>query len=240
MAGELELETIFGSRMDSVMNTYVGSDGNVDYLTLARGDDVTRYVESLKTFDMASLETRNDKLAFWINAYNMLTLYGIIESIRKNPDFAKKGRRSILGNFRFFVLNKYTIGGKKYNLAGIENKILRKKCREPRIHFALGCGTGSCPPLKDGLYSGADIDRELDIAANIFINSPKGSRLDKENNMIYLSRIFKWYGKDFGGRVSSVLGFIARYHVEKEYIEKNMDNLRIEYMGYNWGLNIKR
>lgn len=233
MINKLEIK-----RIDSVLSTYLDSEGNVDYLALAMTDDVVKYVESLKTFDMANLGTKNEKLAFWINAYNMITIYGVIEAIKKDPDFAKKGNRGLLDKFKFFFMNKYTIAGKKYNLLDIENRILRK-CNEPRVHFALVCGTGSCPLLKNGLYSSTEIDKELDIAAKLFINSPKGIRLDKENNIIYLSSIFKWHRKDFGNERNSVLRFISRYHPEKEYIEKNLDRLKIKYLDYDWGLNIK-
>ncbi|MFQ6121024.1 MAG: DUF547 domain-containing protein [Methanosarcinales archaeon] len=234
-----ELDTIFGARIDSVLSKYVDSDGKVDYLALGRTDYVVEYVEFLKTFDMESLKTKNEKLAFWINAYNMLTIYGVLEEIKKNPDFVKKGNKSMFNKFRFFFRNKYTIAKKKYNLLDIENKILRKKCKEPRVHFALVCGAGSCPLLKNGLYSSTNLDNELDVAAKLFINSPKGTRLDKENNIIYLSWIFKLYSKDFGSDKNSVIQFIARYHSEKEYIENNLNMLKIRYIDYDWGLNIK-
>ncbi len=235
-----KLETISGERINSILNAYVDEKGNVDYLTLAVTGDAARYVESLEAFDMAKLRTKNEKLAFWINAYNMLAVYGVIEAIKKDPGFTKKGNKGWLDKIRFFFMNKYTIAGKKYGLLDIENRILRKKCKEPMVHFALVCGTGSCPLLKNGLYSGAEIDKELEIAAKLFMNSPKGTRLDKENNIMYLSRIFKWYRKDFGSDKNSVLRFIARYHSEKEYIEKNLDRLRIRYLDYDWRLNIKR
>ncbi len=232
-------ETISGERINSILNI-VDEKGNVDYLTLALTGDAAKYVESLETFDATKLRTEREKLAFWINAYNMLVIYGVIEAIKKDPGFIKKGNKGWLDKFRFFFMNKYTIAGKKYSLLDIENWILRKKCNEPRIHFALVCGAGSCPLLKNGLYSGTDIDKELEIATRLFINSPIGARLDKKTNIIYLSRIFKWYRKDFGSKKNFVLGFIARYHSEKEYIEKNLDRLRIRYLDYDWKLNIKR
>lgn len=234
MLRELEVK-----RIDSVLSTYVDSGGNVDYLALAMTDDVVRYVESLVKFDLGNLATKNDKLAFWINAYNMITIYGVIKAIRTNPDFIKKGNRGLMDKFKFFFLNKYTIAGKRYNLLDIENGILRK-FNEPRMHFALVCGTGSCPLLKNGLYSSANLDTELDTAAKLFIISPKGIKLDKEHNIIHISSIFKWYKKDFGSEKNSVLAFIARYHPEKEYIKKNIERLKIRYMDYDWELNIKQ
>ena len=227
-------EQIFARDMGSIIRAYVDSEGNVDYLALGKRDDVVNFVESLKTFDISVLKTKNEKLSFWINVYNMLAIYGVMREIKKNPGFAKKGYDGLINKIKFFYLNKYVVSGKKYNLMNIEN-ILRKKCKEPRIHFALVCGAGSCPILKDGLYSSTDLDKELDVAAELFINSENGTRLDQENKTIYLSWIFKRYGSDFG---DSVLRFISLYHYEKDTIENIMDELKVEYMDYDWGLNI--
>lgn len=232
-------EQIFARDLGSIIGSYVDSEGNVDYLTLGMRDDVVKFVESLKTFDISVLKTKNEKLSFWINVYNMLAIYGVIKEIKKNPGFVKKGYNGLINKIKFFYLNKYVISGKKYNLMNIEN-ILRKKCREPRIHFALVCGAGSCPILKDGLYSSTDLDKELDVAAELFINGPKGARLEKENKTICLSWIFKLYGNDFGDNRDSVIRFIARHHYEKDYIENNMDELKVKYMDYDWGLNISQ
>ena len=232
-------EQIFARDMGSIIRAYVDSEGNVDYLALGMRDDVVNFVESLRTFDMSVLKTKNEKLSFWINVYNMLAIYGVMRELKKNPGFAKKGYNGLINKIKFFYLNKYEVSGKKYNLMDIEN-ILRKKCKEPRIHFALVCGAGSCPILKDGLYSSTDIDKELDVAAELFINSTNGTILDKENKTIYLSWIFKRYGRDFGDDKDSVVRFIARYHYEKDYIENNMDELKVKYMDYDWGLNISQ
>ena len=232
-------EQIFARDMGSIIRAYVDSEGNVDYLALGKRDDVVKFVESLNTFDICVLKTKNEKLSFWINVYNMLAIYGVMREIKKNPGFAKKGYSGLINKIKFFYLNKYVVSGKKYNLMDIEN-ILRKKCREPRIHFALVCGTGSCPILKNGLYSSTDLDQELDVAAELFINGPNGTRLEKDDKTICLSWIFKRYGRDFGDDSDSVIRFIARYHYEKDYIENNMDELKVKYMDYDWGLNISQ
>jgi len=184
-------------RLNSTLMRFVDSEGKVDYSSLDEVETVENYVRSLETFDPEDLKTRNEKLAFWINTYNMLTIYGVVSQLKKNADFAKKGNKSILQRFRFFWWKKYKIGGRKYSLYQIENKILRKKLYEPRIHFALNCASQSCPLLKDGLYSAENLDQELDMAATLFIRSSEGARLDRKNKILYLSPIFKWYKKDF-------------------------------------------
>lgn len=228
-------------RLNSILTRFVDCEGKVDYSSIEEEETVENYVKWLESFDPKNLKTRNEKLAFWINAYNMLTIYGVLSQLRKNPDFAKKGNKSIFQRLRFFWWTKYQIGGKKYSLYQIENKILRKKFSEPRIHFALNCASHSCPLLKDGLYSPENLDHELDMAATVFIGSFKGARLDRKNRILYLSPIFKWYRKDFKKSSGSVAEFVKKYlrEEDRKFIEGNLSEIKISYQEYDWGLNIR-
>jgi len=228
-------------RLNSTLMRFVDSEGKVDYSSLDEVETVENYVRSLETFDPEDLKTRNEKLAFWINTYNMLTIYGVVSQLKKNADFAKKGNKSILQRFRFFWWKKYKIGGRKYSLYQIENKILRKKLYEPRIHFALNCASQSCPLLKDGLYSAENLDQELDMAATLFIRSSKGTRLDRKNRILYLSPIFKWYRKDFEKSSGSIVEFVKKYlgEEDRKFIEGNLSAVKLSYQDYDWGLNVR-
>ena len=231
--------SVLEDRLNSLLKQYVSSEGKVDYLSLEKAGTVENYVKWLESFDPKNLKNRNEKLAFWINAYNMLTIYGVCSQLRKNPDFAKKGNKSRFQRFRFFWWTKYQIGGKKYSLYQIENKILRKKFSEPRIHFALNCASQSCPLLKDDLYSAKNLDQELDMATTLFIRSPKGARLDRKNRILHLSPIFKWYRKDFEKSSGSIVEFVKKYLKEEDrkFIEGNLSEIKISYQEYDWGLN---
>ncbi len=212
----------------------------MDYSSIEEEETVENYVKWLESFDPKNLKTANEKLAFWINAYNMLTINGILRQLRKNPDFAKKGNKSIFQRLPFFWWTKYQIGGRKYSLYKIENKILRE-FSEPRIHFALNCASQSCPLLKDGLYSGENLDQELDMAATLFIRSPNGARLDRKNKILHLSPIFKWYRKDFEKSSGSIIEFLKKYlrEEDRKFIEDNLSEIKISYQEYDWGLNIR-
>jgi hypothetical protein len=217
---------------------YVTEEGKVDYDAIKDNKSVEDYVEWLKTFDPEeTLKTRNEKLAFWINTYNMLTIYGVLMRLEKDPDYAKKGHKSYIQRVKFFWRTKYEIGGKKYSLYQIENKILRKM-DEPRIHFALNCASGSCPLLKDGLYSADNLEAELELATKIFVQSPTGVFIDTEKKIIHLSQIFKWYKKDFK-KAGGVLEFVKKYlnEFDLKFIENNAE-IKISYQEYDWGLNI--
>ena len=233
--------SVLGDKLNTLLEKYVDPEGTVNYFALQEHKTVTDYAEWLETFDPESLKTENEKIAFWINTYNTLTIHGVLSEIRKNPDFAKKGNKSLFKKIRFFWWKKYTIGGKKYSLYQIENKILRKKFSEPRIHFALNCASQSCPLLKDGLYSAENLDQELETAATLFIRSPSGAWLNRDEKTIYLSRIFKWYKNDFEKAAGTVIEFVKKYLSEEDrkFIEDNLSEIKIIYQEYDWGLNIK-
>ncbi|RMG69378.1 MAG: DUF547 domain-containing protein, partial [Nitrospirae bacterium] len=154
---------------------------------------------------------------------------------------------------------KYLIGGYLFSADDIEHGILRANRRppsrpfrqfgpfdrrrrfslkelDPRIHFALVCGSRSCAPIR--FYTPEGIDRELDMAAMNFINSSEVVIIPEERKLL-LSSIFKWYQKDFGG-LDGVIDFLIRYTVEdheKAFLKENRHNLRIEYLYYDWNLN---
>jgi len=223
-------------RLAAVIGNYTDAAGNIDYSAIEMATDVFEYVDGLPDYDLSRLRGRREQIAFWINTYNMLSIAGILKAIKRNPGFVKTGHRGMLHKARFFFTDRHIVGGEKLSLDAIEKK-LRLELKEPRVHFALVCGSESCPPLKGGLYSGDGLDRELDMAAKIFIGSPKGVVLDKENGTIHLSKIFRWYKRDFGPDETSMLRFIAQYHPQGDYIAREAGRLKVVYMRYDWSLN---
>jgi hypothetical protein len=236
MPGENEI----ASRLDTTLSEYVDDEGKVDYTSVQEGGAVREYVDWLKEFDPDSLRTENDRLAFWINTYNMLTVWGVVKELERDPGFAKKGNKSRLKRIEFFYRTKYLVGGRKLSLYTIENDIIRGQFPEPRIHFALNCASGGCPLLKDGLYSGEDLDVELEAATTLFVRSPKGARLDTESNTLHLSPIFKWYKEDFEKSAGTVIDFVKKYlsDPDREYIEAHAQDIRVKYDSYDWSLNL--
>jgi hypothetical protein len=196
------------------------------------------YVQWLWGFDPRTLQTRHSRLAFWINTYNMLTIHTVQKKLEEDPDFTRRGQINIFQRIKFFWLARHVIGGKQFSLYQIENRILRKM-NEPRIHFALNCASASCPMLKDGLYSEESLERELEAAASGFIQSPLGVVIEKGDMTVWLSRIFKWYKKDFKRATGSVLAYVKGYLQEgdRAFIDSNMSNISIHYMEYNWALH---
>jgi hypothetical protein len=205
----------------------------------------------LCSFDLRSLQSREQGLAFWINIYNAAVIHGVIE-------FGL--RRSVRELPRFFDRVVYLIGGEHFSLNAIEHGILRGNRRppygfrrpfgakdprlglvvspmDPRVHFALVCGARSCPPI--AFYESEQIDFQLQLAAASFINSAR-VRLVPHEKTVYVSMIFKWYRSDFGGSPKSLIDTLIRFLDDgeaKEFLRKERERIRIRYVSYDWNLN---
>ncbi|MHA2067767.1 MAG: DUF547 domain-containing protein [Candidatus Thorarchaeota archaeon] len=227
-----------GQSLSDLLARYRDPAGNLSYMAMMGDNASVKHAESLADFDPKSLTNRNEQLAFWINSYNALSIYGVIKKLKSNPKFIKKGIASWFGRVRFFAMQKFNVGGKMYTLRAIENMI-RKKFRDPRIHFALNCSTMGCPVLKDGLYSADNIENELEEAAKLYIRSPRGSRIDKDKVVLHLSLIFKWYRNDFKVTGKSLVQFVTQYLADDsaDFLLANERIVKVKFIEYDWSLN---
>jgi hypothetical protein len=174
---------------------------------------------------------RRDELAFWLNTYNLLTIKGVMDKLKNNPEW--KGNLGIFNKIKFFIQTKHQVGHTKISLDYIEKIKIRKKFRDPRIHFALNCGSASCPVLFGRLYEGEKLELFLDAGANNFINDPNQVHYDPEKNILTLSKIFKWYRNDFE-YVGGVRAFIMKYwNGDRQQIVR----AKIKYKKYDWRVN---
>jgi hypothetical protein len=202
----------------------------VDYRALAASQDWQRLVEQLDSSDASALRTREEELAFWIDAYNILA----IDLVVRHP-----GITSIrdIGSFLSPVWKREAgrVAGRSISLDEIEHGILRKQ-GEPRIHAAIVCASLSCPPLRREPFDPARLDSQLDDAVRRFLASPaKGLRLDRERGVVWLSRIFDWFEADF--EPAGVLAFVSRYLSDADRAFLEARRPRIRYFDYDWRLN---
>jgi hypothetical protein len=205
----------------------------VDYAALRSSPQWADVRKSLAMCDPAKLATRAEKLAFWINAYNVLAIdlvatHWPVASIKD------------IGSFLFPVWTKTAgqIHGKPYTLDEIENQELRP-LGDPRIHAAIVCASLSCPALAREPYRAADVDAQLDQAFARFVaNREKGVALDRDASRLRLSSIFKWFSEDFE-KQGGALAMISRYldADDRAWLEKHGAQTRREYFPYDWRVN---
>ena len=222
------------SIFDRILKTYVNSLGRVDYNSIAGDQTFKRYMESLKTVQ-ADTMSRNGQLAFWINAYNAVTIDKVIKW---------KPKKSVRETFvpglwngtKFFTSREHTVAGKQLSQDDIEHEILRKQLKEPRIHFAIICASSGCPPLPRWAYTRENVQAKLEEETRKYINSERGTRIDSSKNQLYLSKLFDWFAGDFEYASGSVLDFIRTY-IDKSTLAFLDQNPKIKWLEYNWALN---
>jgi hypothetical protein len=246
-------------RLKSTMNILRGAffesgRGRVAYERMQASQLYQRYVNlshNLKNMDLSLLGSREEKLAFWINLYNVIVIHAVIElGIRD----------SVKEVWGFFTRVQYQVGGLLLCPADIEHGILRGNRRppaslfrrfgsrdprlahavetlEPRIHFALVCASSSCPPIE--VFTPNILEEAFAIAGQTFINSG-GAVLDRHNHRISLSQVFKWYARDFGASQAERLRFVAPYfyaEVDRQFLAAHAETVSVTYQDYDWRLN---
>lgn len=195
----------------------------VDYQTIKTNGSLDKAYQQLSGFNLEKLSNHNEKLAFYINAYNILALKKVADNwpIKSIKD---------AGSFFSPVWNKPggSLGGRTVTLAEIEHEILRKMS-EPRIHFAIVCASVSCPDLRNEPYTAEKLNAQLDDQTQQFLhNSGKGLKI--EQRAIRVSKIFDWFEQDFGGR-DGVTQFIKQYRTD-------LPDLKVKAnIPYDWDIN---
>jgi len=223
----------------TLLAAIVTPEGKVDYARLdARRPDLERVVQELGGMSPEShpgaFPSEDDRLAYWINAYNAFTLHAImaeypITSVWKTRDG------------QFFQRRRHVAGGRAVSLDDIEHEILRGQFAEPRIHFAINCGSNGCPPVRPSAYEGHGLRETLRRATEQFLGSEWNCRIDRAARRIFISRIFKMYAEDFAGPCGStheyrlgVLRFVAQH---TGVALDTIADYDVVYNTYDWGLN---
>lgn len=179
----------------------------------------------LKMADPTLLKTREERLAFWLNAYNLLIIDLVLKT-REQDNIRNQG--SVLRNV--WRKHIWPINHTPYTLHQIEHEILRPLA-EPRIHFALNCASLSCPDLRNEPYSSQplELNAQLDEQTRTFLNNPtKGAQLMPAGGL-RVSPIFNWFKEDFG---EDPAAFIAAYRPDS-----GETNAIDGFFDYDWRLN---
>lgn len=235
---------------------YVDDRGLVRYADLkAHRVVLDRFVSLLGNLDRSTYEVWPEptQIAFWINAYNGLTLqvivnhYPIQSNFLTSLRFPRNSIRQISGAWDEL---EFQVMDRKLTLDDIEHGILRRHFEEPRIHMALVCAALGCPPLRNEPYSGERLDAQLDDQTRRFLATPSKFRVDRTRGTVGLSPIFDWYGDDFvekyrpaygfddkGARLSAVLNFVGQYSSSRlrDFLESG--DYSVYYLSYDWSLN---
>ncbi len=217
---------------NTLLNKHVDEAGNVDYKGFKSEEKaLNEYLTVLSKNHPDNSWKRNDRLAFWINAYNAFTVKLIVKN------YPVKSIKDLGGSI--YKVNTpwdikfIKIGEEVYDLNNIEHGMIRKEFSDPRIHFAVNCASVSCPKLRNEAYVGTTIDQQLEDQAKYFINNKVKNQI-KSTKKAKLSKIFRWYKGDFTSSGMSIVEYINQYADVK--LEADA---KIEFLDYDWDLNGK-
>lgn len=212
------------------------SDGRtiIAYGKLSTADKNAFYgmVNQLEAVNVDQL-TKQQQLAYWINLYNAATVEVVLRAYPVSSILYIRDGLLPTGPWDRKVL---TVKGQQLSLNNIEHGILRPIFKDPRTHFAVNCASVGCPNLALTAYEAGNLDAQLDVAARAYINSPRG--FQAKGKALGASRIFDWYGVDFGGP-AGVLAFARRY-ADADTAKLLAGRKTIDSYDYDWSINENR
>ena len=231
--------------------------GEIDYAAAARdSSDLDRYIARLRAVspdsDPSAFPTADRRLAYWINAYNAWAIRFVldhypIESVNDvRPPLLLRFLPQGAG---FFYFQQAELGGRTIGLYDLENRLVRRRFDDPRIHFALNCASRGCPELPARPFAAGDLDAELARETARFLADPDKLRIDADARVVWVSAILDWYEGDFTdwvererpGLPATLRSWIAAHLPEpRASWLAACDECRIEFIDYDWSLNDAR
>lgn len=235
----LNNESIVDTRVDYEKMISLYNSENQEFLNLRRSIIANFKFAEINTF------SRDEQIAFWLNAYNFFMMNSIliysteklIKGVWKVPGI---GRGRIFKNkLTDFGNEAIIIGGReKVSLDDIEYKFLLEdifKRKDARIHFALNCGALGCPALIPEPFNGESVQFQLNSAVQ---NGLKTFRnLHNSKNKTSVTKLFKWFKEDFQGETGKGNWKSAAKAFIKKYNPGFRVKSDIKTHGYNWCLN---
>jgi Protein of unknown function, DUF547 len=170
--------------------------------------------------------------AFWINLYNAKTLDVVLDSYPVSS--IKKINLGGGGLFGSGPWSKklLTVEGQELSLDDIEHRILRPLFKDPMVHYALNCASYSCPNLSVSAFTAKNTSALMQASAAAYINHKRGVSVD--GNTITASKIYSWYGADFGGKSKLKAHWMKFASPEKAAA---IDAAQSVNFSYDWKLN---
>ncbi len=241
----------------SLLGRFVDGDGNIDYAAWHDAHEalaqLDTYLAAVARFSPENAPQRfsddSDRLAYWMYAYNAYVIRTVLHNWPLKSVTDLKAPLEVVKGLGFFYRLRFNFGGTYLSLLSVENSIIRKRFADPRIHFILNCASESCPATRAELPTGDDLEALLAASATDFVSDPRNVTIDDDKRQIVLSRIFKWFRKDFvtdlarrglpSGR--GVVDYIAG--VASPSLRTELDRAAgydVVFRDYDWSLNDAR
>ena len=212
----------FFSATDAFYSIYV-KDGRVNYKAIQENPILLDNLMSLASTVSVSTDNENTYKSFWINAYNLSVIRGIVNSYPVTSPLNVPG---------FFDESSYFLAGEQITINDIENEKLREVYHDPEFHFVLVCGALGCPPIIAVAYRSEILDVQMERQTRLALNNSDFIQVNPEEQKAFFSEIMKWYERDFIQQDISLIDFVNAYRDEKI-----PEDYEIDFYPYNWQLN---
>lgn len=237
---QVSIDQVDHESYNALLQKYVDANGLVDYKAWQKNQSdrkaLKSYLESLSRANPNLKADKKAKLAYWINAYNALTIEGIL---RVYPTTSIRNHTAKLFGYNIWKNLHLYSGDSKITLDSIEHKVLRKM-NEPRIHFAIVCASIGCPRLLNEAYASEKLEDQLVTNSTDFFSRSQNLQIDKKNATLKLSSIMSWFGSDFGSSSSAQIKKVAKYFPENAKTMVLKGGYRVTYLEYDWDLNVQK
>ena len=236
----VSMDRIDHSPWDGLLRKYVDENGLVNYrdwhASSADQQQLSGYLSTLSTASRKLPASPDAKKAFWINAYNAVTVSGIL---REYPTSSIRNHTAKLLGYNIWKDYQLYVDGQPYALEDMEHKILRPMS-DPRVHFAIVCASIGCPRLLNEAYVPQRLEEQLETNARDFFSRSQNFKCDANGNF-ELSSILDWYGEDFGSDRKAQLRRMAPWLPTAETRQAaEQGNVSVSFQDYDWNLNEKK
>ncbi|MEM8738131.1 MAG: DUF547 domain-containing protein [Planctomycetota bacterium] len=248
MPPDVRLPTYSAEPFAAVLDASV-RDGLIDYAAIVDEPDTLDdldgkldiYLNALARFGPERtpelFPTEADELAYYLNAYNAVMLRLWLDKGARQAD----GDEKVFWG-TWFTVNQWRIDGRSMSLDYLEQRLIRPRYEEPRIHAALVCGAVDCPPMLDEPFVGERLDEQLDGRMRAWLHDPAEDGLRvTEDGRVYLSRIFGWYRDDFresGGFEAMIEQYLDDSDPRKAVALAAIRENRLRFLRYDWTINL--
>jgi uncharacterized protein DUF547 len=236
--------------LDQILDIYV-RDGLVYYRALkSDSSKLSAYLASAAEAPVDSWSA-NERLAFWLNAYDAVVLKTVIDHYpvpRRSADYPSGSIRQIPGAFERV---QHRIGRRSVTLDDIESKWLAD-FNDPRVYLAIGRGAVGGGRLRSEAFNPSTVEMQLAEVAAECVARPECILIDRLNNQVLLNAIFSWRSQAFIGAFANAapaafasrspieragLALIAPHllGIEKEFLARN--EFKVEFAPFDWSLN---
>ncbi len=234
--------------------------GNIHYNNWkAHQAGLDKFLKSIEHLDPKEYETfsRDEKLAFWLNTYNALTIKTVLDYYPIHgtlPNYPPDSFRQIPNDWECV---QFKVMGSGITLYAIEHEKIRLELPDPRTHFAEVCASRSCAQITAEPFVGAKLQKQLEDATRRFMADSDNIQIDAKKDSFMASRIFSFFTLDFAkkgaAKPANGKAFVAPQDEEiiadyvTPFLNENQKQalakvrqakpMHFDYLPYDWALN---